>query len=136
MDTPSIKRLISVLGFSPKENAAGIYSKKYTADYAVEIDFKNQKIHYGERIKTGNKTTQNFSMPENFVVLECVNRLLETGYQPEHIELEKTWRTGRGTSGKLDILVSIPGQHTTSGQQPPPPAHMVDDRMQNLWWGI
>jgi len=122
MNTPSIKRLISILGFSPKENTAGIYSKKYADDYTIEVDFPNQKIHYGDRIKAGNKTTQNFSAPENFVVLECVNRLLETGYQPEHIELEKTWATGRGTSGKLDILVSIPGQSKPSAV-PPPRAH-------------
>jgi type I restriction enzyme M protein len=57
-------------------------------------------------IKTESKTTQNFSQPENFVVLECVDRLLEKGYKPENIILEKTWATGHGTSGRLDVLVT------------------------------
>jgi type I restriction enzyme M protein len=39
------------------------------------------RITYGNKIKSDNKTTQNFSQPENFVVLECVNRLLEKGYR-------------------------------------------------------
>ena len=38
------------------------------------------------------------------VVLECVNRLLEKGYKPENIELEKSWGMGH-TEGYLDILV-------------------------------
>ena len=48
----------------------------------------------------------NFSQAENFVVLECVNRLLEKGYKPENITLEKTWAAGHGTSGRLDICVT------------------------------
>src|SRR5690606_6694322 len=42
-----------------------------------------------------------------WVVLECVDRLLEKGYPPQNIVLEKTWRTGHGTSGRLDILVTL-----------------------------
>ena len=37
------------------------------------------------------KTTQNFSQAENWVVLECVDRLLEKGYKPQNIILEKTF---------------------------------------------
>jgi type I restriction enzyme M protein len=40
------------------------------------------------------------------VVLECVNRLLEKGYRPQNIILEKTWAAGHGTSGRLDICVT------------------------------
>ncbi|MCL1948029.1 MAG: restriction endonuclease subunit S, partial [Chitinivibrionia bacterium] len=36
----------------------------------------------------------------------CVNRLLEKGYRPENIVLEKTYPSGHGTSGRLDILVN------------------------------
>jgi len=36
-----------------------------------------------------DKTTSNFSSPENFVVFECVHKLLSQGYHPQHIELEK-----------------------------------------------
>ena len=38
--------------------------------------------------------------------MECVNRLLEKGYSPKNIILEKTWPAGHGTSGRLDICVN------------------------------
>lgn len=102
---PNLDR-IKKLGFTPKENTQGIYHKKYAHDYALELDFNNEKINYGQLIKTESKTTQNFSQAENWVVLDCVNRLLEKGYAPKNIVLEKTWDTGHGTSGRLDILVT------------------------------
>lgn len=102
------KKLIQILGFLPKEMTSGIFQKKYSkADsYAIEIDFEKENINYGSKIKDESKTTQNFSQAENWVVLECVDRLLEKGYQPQNITLEKTWKTGHGTSGRLDILVA------------------------------
>ena len=99
------KNFIQALGFFPKENTSGVFQKKYS-DYAIEIDFENSIINFGDKIKGESKTTQNFSQAENWVVLECVDRLLEKGYQPQNITLEKTWKTGHGTSGRLDILVS------------------------------
>ncbi|HEE9595859.1 TPA: restriction endonuclease subunit S, partial [Campylobacter jejuni subsp. jejuni] len=51
-------------------------------------------------------TTSNFSHPENFVVFECVHRLLEKGYKAQHLELEPKWNLGRDKKGgKADILV-------------------------------
>ena len=47
-------------------------------------------------------TTDNFSANENFVVLECVDRLLSKGYRPEHIEIEKKWSLGHMISGGED----------------------------------
>jgi type I restriction enzyme M protein len=38
--------------------------------------------------------------------LECVNRLLEKGYKPENITLEKVYPAGHGFSGRLDICVT------------------------------
>lgn len=99
------KNFIKALGFLPKENTSGIFQKKYNG-YAIEIDFENSIFNFGNKIKGESKTTQNFSQAENWVVLECVDRLLEKGYQPQNITLEKTWKTGHGTSGRLDILVS------------------------------
>ena len=50
--------------------------------------------------------TTTFHQNESFVVFECVHRLLEKGYKPEHIELEPRWKTGHGASGgKADVLV-------------------------------
>ena len=100
-----IKRHITALGFIPKSGTNGVYHKIYV-DYAIEIDFVKQSINYGSGIIAESKTTQNFSQPENFVVLECVDRLLTRGYKPQNIILEKTWPSGHGTSGRLDICVN------------------------------
>lgn len=100
-----IKKHIAALGFVPKNGTNGIYHKIYV-DYAIEIDFETQSINYGSAITAESKTTQNFSQPENLVVLECVDRLLTKGYKPQNIVLEKTWPSGHGTSGRLDICVN------------------------------
>lgn len=100
-----IKKHITTLGFVPKNGTDDIYHKTYV-DYAIEIDFKKQNINYGNSIIAESRTTQNFSQPENFVVLECVDRLLTKGYKPQNIVLEKTWPSGHGTSGRLDICVN------------------------------
>jgi type I restriction enzyme M protein len=99
------KDIVKQLGFSLKENESGIFCKKYSNGYIIEIDFEKETINYGKDIKYDSKTTQNFSQTENFVVLECVDRLLEKGYKPKNIVLEKTYPSGHGTSGRLDICV-------------------------------
>lgn len=102
----NIKALLKVLGYKPKNGTNNVYEKQYrNCNYVITIDFNNKKIDYGTKIKIGNATTSNFAKPENFVVLECVNRLLEKGYKPENIELEKIYPSGRGHSGNLDVLV-------------------------------
>lgn len=102
------KGYIQKIGFLPKDNAKGIFYKKYPncKGYIIEIDLENSKFNFGKLLSAESKTTQNFFQAENWVVLECVNRLLEKGYQPQNIKLEKTWATGHGTSGRLDILVT------------------------------
>jgi len=100
------KKFIKALGFTPKENTSNKFSKKYIDGYAIELDFDKNLINYGKKIKTESKTAQNFSQTENWVVLECVNRLLEKGYKPKNITLEKTYPSGHGHSGRLDICVS------------------------------
>lgn len=100
-----ITKYIAALGFVPKNGTNGIYHKIYV-DYAIEIDFEKQSVNYGDGIIAESRTTQNFSQLENFVVLECVDRLLIKGYKPHNIVLEKTWPSGHGTSGRLDICVN------------------------------
>lgn len=102
------KNLLKKLGFLPKENVVGIFEKKYQEhnNYAIEINFNKEIINYGKLIISENKTTQNFSQAENWVVLECIDRLLTKGYKPQNIVLEKTWPSGHGTSGRLDICVN------------------------------
>lgn len=102
------KDLIKKLGFVPKENASGVFQKRYQQcdNYCIEIDIDNAKFNYGQLIIAGAQTTLNFSQAENWVVLECVNRLLEKGYKPKNISLEKVYPAGHGFSGRLDICVS------------------------------
>ena len=102
-----MKDLLQKIGFSPKENSKGVFVKKYHNfdNYIIEVDFEKELIDYGKKIKSESKTTQNFSQKENWVVLECVNRLLEKGYNPRDLTLEKVYPTGHGTSGRLDVLV-------------------------------
>jgi len=100
------RNIIKLLGFSPKENKAGVFNKKYIDGYIIEIDFEKEIINYGTDIKCDSKTSQNFSHLENFVVLECVDRLLRKGYNPKNIILEKTWAAGHDHSGRLDICIT------------------------------
>ena len=106
--TMETKKLIEALGFIPKEKTSNTYHKKYSEcnNYEIEVDFDKKKIDFGKIIRSENGTNQNFSPAENWVVLECVDRLLKKGYKPKNISLEKTWKTGHGTSGRLDILVT------------------------------
>ncbi|WP_434062741.1 N-6 DNA methylase [Helicobacter zhangjianzhongii] len=72
----------------------------------MQVDFANKELIYPQGIKIHDTTTSNFSHPENFVVFECVHRLLEKGYKAESLELEKKWRLGGELKGgKADILV-------------------------------
>lgn len=102
------KNLIQTIGFTPKENSSGVFCKKYPhfGNYIIEIDTEKEKLNYGKLIKTGTQSTLNFSQAENWVVLECVDRLLEKGYKPGNITLEKVYPAGHGFSGRLDICVN------------------------------
>lgn len=101
------KGLVKKIGFQPKNGVVGIYEKQYSQhNYSIEVDFSKEQICYGHLIGADCRTTQNFSQVENWVVLECVDRLLEKGYKPQNIILEKTWAAGHGTSGRLDICVT------------------------------
>ena len=110
----NFKDLLVLLDF--KENPAQIFTKTLTNNTVLKVDFKAQKLIYPANTSTDlnapngiiihDDTTSNFSHPENFVVFECVHRLLQKGYKKEHIELEPRWNLGReAKGGKADILV-------------------------------
>ncbi|MDD4495345.1 MAG: restriction endonuclease subunit S [Eubacteriales bacterium] len=114
MNIDYIKKLIVKLGFAPQDGRNGIFVKRYANhnNYPIFLDFNEQKIEYAHHsiqadksIRLGDLTTSNFEKPENFVVLECVDRLLTKGYRPDRLELEKKYPLGRNLKGKLDILV-------------------------------
>ncbi len=71
-----------------------------------KIEYREDSISENDGIVWGDATTSNFENSENFVVLECVNRLLEKGYAPKSIALEKKYPLGRNLKGKLDIVVA------------------------------
>lgn len=103
-----LQNLLNLLGFEHKIST--IYSKTYAQHqhYTITVNFETEKIAYPEPINLGDKTTSHFEASENFVVLECVNRLLEQGYKPENITLEKKWGLGHKTKGKVDVFVQYP----------------------------
>lgn len=76
------------------------------AECMIEVNWNKGELIYPGAIRIHDRTTCNFDHPENFVVFECVHRLLEKGYRPEHIELEKRRNLGRDSKGgKADICV-------------------------------
>ncbi|MCZ2129314.1 MAG: type I restriction enzyme HsdR N-terminal domain-containing protein [Bacteroidia bacterium] len=103
-----IKELITLLGFKQQDGEKDIYYKTYKKhkDYILKVNFEKENIEYGTKIKLGDLTTSNFENSENFVVLECVDRVLEKGYSPDRISLEHKWPMGRKEKGKLDILIT------------------------------
>lgn len=99
------KELIIKLWFTLKDNSSWIYFKKYRDNTILEVDFEKQTFHFGWKIKIYDKEIQNITKLEDWVVFECVDRLLEKWYKSEDILLEKVYPTWRWTSWRLDILV-------------------------------
>ena len=92
------------MGFTEND---GLFEKEYPAfGCKMQVDFAAKKLIFPEAIK-GRERNDGFNQPENFVVFECVNRLLEKGYRPEHIELEKAWHLGHDPKGgRADICIA------------------------------
>lgn len=106
ISTINLKYVLETIGFV-LEPIGEQFMREFDTCIVV-VDFENKTIRYPENkgLKVNDKTTSNFEHPENFVVLECVCRLLEKGYRPEHIELEPRWTLGHDAKGgKADILV-------------------------------
>ena len=100
----NFREVLKTLHF--KHDSKNDIFSKVILDSELRVDFKNKILHYPEEIIIHDKTTSNFSHPENFVVFECVHRLLEKGYKPNSLELEPRWNLGReAKGGKADILV-------------------------------
>ena len=104
----NLKKVLDRLGYSKIKNG-DVYSKNYAEfDCCISIDFANKKIVYPKEkgMKIHRETTCNFSEPENFVVLECITSLMDKGYRPGNIELEKPMPGGhKDNGGFCDIQV-------------------------------
>ncbi|HEY5368845.1 MAG TPA: N-6 DNA methylase [Hanamia sp.] len=98
----SFKKILEYLAFTFKNNS---YSKKINGAL-IQADFENEKLIYPKGVTIEGDFTLNFSSNENFVVFECVHRLLSLGYKPEHLTLEPKWKLGHGASGgRADIVI-------------------------------
>lgn len=100
----NFKNLLLSLNFTNKNE---LYEKKFPSlNVSMWADFTKRKLYYPDAIK-GRERNESFDTPENFVVFECVHRLLQKGYRPEHIELEKEWHLGHDSKGgRADICVT------------------------------
>lgn len=89
-----------------------VYEKNFAENIIMRADLNSKKLFYPAQIK--GRDRNNFydeSHRENLVVFECVNRLLDKGYKPEDIWLEKNWSLGHEKkSGRADICVSDNGK--------------------------
>lgn len=108
LNKENIKALIAQLAFKPQEGNKDVFYKTYQNHngYIIKVNFEKEAIEYGTKIKLGDLTTSNFESSENFVVLECVDRVLTKGYAPDKLTLEQKWPMGRKEKGKLDILIA------------------------------
>ena len=98
----NFKEVLAVLGFTVE----GDIFQKSDREVDLKVDFGKQRLIYPDGLEVNRQDICNLSQNENFVVFECVHRLLEKGYKPEHLELEPTWRIGHSASGgRADILV-------------------------------
>lgn len=86
----------------------GTFFEKIFADNVImRADLLNKKLFYPAQIKNRERNSSFKDSNENLVVFECVNRLLDKGYKPQDIWLEKNWSLGHSQkSGRADICVS------------------------------
>lgn len=104
-----MKSILFVLGFTEDSSNKNllVYEKN---GYEIKIiiddkDILKSEINYGDKIKVHHTGICSFQKKENIVQLECVIRLLNKGYKPDCIELEKTYKLGHKDKGRLDVFV-------------------------------
>lgn len=106
INTSNFRDLLLSLNFNENDD---FFEKKFShCEDSLKVDFTKKKLIYPEKI-LGREFNDGFDAPENFVVFECVHRLLSKGYRPAHIQLEKAWHLGHeAKSGRADICVYSP----------------------------
>lgn len=103
----NLRPLLTYLGYKQTNKNTEVWTRTFaTSSSSISVDFGAEKIVYPSDLKIHRETTTNFSQSENFVVLECVTRLLNLGYTPSQLELEKPTPKGHGESGgHCDIII-------------------------------
>ncbi len=105
----NLRELLLSLGFvKDTTNINDVMTRRFSEnDTQISVDFSTNQIIYPKEIKIERATTLNFSDNENFVVLECVCRLLKIGYHPSNIVLEPKTPGGREDGNYYgDILIT------------------------------
>lgn len=69
------------------ENELDVHVKEYSG-YKIIIDAEKQTVDYGDKIKVLSSDLRNLKRHKDFVVLECVDRLLLKGYKATDIVLD------------------------------------------------
>lgn len=106
----NFKDLVIKLGY--EESAKNVYCLQLNQADSIIVNFEKEEITWPVNLTVNDRTTSNFDHPENFVVFECMSRLLKKGYYAKNMELEPRWQLGRGASGgKADILIRDNNNH-------------------------
>jgi N-6 DNA methylase len=103
----NLRSLLASLGYTKTKGNTKVWTRSFEASSStITVDFAAEAIRYPKGLKINRATTTNFSQPENFVVLECITRLLSLGYTPQQLELEKSTPKGHGEGGGYcDIII-------------------------------
>ena len=103
----NIESLLKALHFSKNGLLGNVWWRNFPYECVLEVDVERGKFLYEKAgITVTGATTANFAQKENFVVFECVCRLLEKGYRTKDIELEPTWKLGHtDKGGRADIWI-------------------------------
>lgn len=106
------------LGYTLKNGTENILEKDYSSTI-ISIDLNEEKAIFDNNIFTiGRYTSSNLLNEENLSVLECIDNLLEIGYNPKDITLEKPFPSGAaGKDIYLDIMVKYPEDYYVKEKQ-------------------
>ena len=112
LNVNNLKSFLKNIGFV-ETSSTPEYKYEFNNGYTVKCLFEDDgsgnvimgQVDYGPDIKIGHTGICSISKDEFLVQLECVIRLLKIGYQPNQIELEKTYTLGHDEKGRLDVLV-------------------------------
>ena len=97
MISPDMKYTALYWALGYVEEELDVYCKSYKG-YRISIDAEAQTVDYGKDISVLSEELLYLKRHQDFVVLECVDRLLSKGYTPHDIRLV-------GGSGNPDIIV-------------------------------
>ncbi len=80
-----------------EETSLDVHCKQYNG-YEVRVDAEKQTVDYGKDIAVLGEDCRYLKRHKDFVILECVDRLLSKGYSPSQIVVD-------GREGSADILL-------------------------------